>query len=688
MLGEAIIANGSGRLSYSSLSINGIQQDTVLKYTIKQVFTNNSGTNTDIFYCIPKQLHVTTYDYLFIVDRNEIKPKICHQYEAQDVTNVSKIQQYEGNGLNSFFLGSIGPNKTIEIHHKVSFMAMANENGFIYTFPLSNKGIYGPFTYQRPENFEFSIHVKTLSELKEIINSVRGTINVIDPHNVIFATKEFPNDESITIETQIKDKDNNIAIWSDGYIAISTFTYFETKVHSNSEFYFIIDCSGSMSGSCIQNAKLCLNIFMHSLPIGCRFSIIKFGSDYEVALHPCDYTDENVSEAMKQLNNIDAEMGGTDILSPLKYVMELTPKQGFIKQVFLLTDGQDSNTNELCALAQENRTNNRIFSIGIGSGADKDLIINVSQKSGGNYVFVDDDESEKLNEKVIELLNSAISYALMHVCFQGERNRAEMWPSPCPPLFSKNSQNFIIKSDKTDNVVISGIIDNEEVSISIPVSKCDESLGMKQLYSRNLIDDYESMLSHKPDRNLEQKCIELSLTSGVPCKCTSFTGVPCNSDNGQVANRLMSKPPEKPQKFYKYSITPDASTADQKGTPIASKPEAAQKATPSNVIPEEISQKETPSAIPQAKVQKTIPCLYLINHQNVDGSWDEFEGINQVIKSKFGHKVAATVAGILYLRTLYKNNLTEFSLMIKKALSFLMNIDRSVNWNDLTCKFN
>ena len=48
----------------------------------------------------------------------------------------------------------------------------------------------------------------------------------------------------------------------------------------NSDFIFIVDCSGSMSGSRIQNASECLSIFLHSLPIGCNFNIIMFGSNY------------------------------------------------------------------------------------------------------------------------------------------------------------------------------------------------------------------------------------------------------------------------------------------------------------------------------------------------------------------------------------------------------------------------
>jgi len=49
-------------------------------------------------------------------------------------------------------------------------------------------------------------------------------------------------------------------------------------------FIFLVDRSGSMSGSRIEITKEALNLFIQSLPVGCQFVILGFGSDSHYCL--------------------------------------------------------------------------------------------------------------------------------------------------------------------------------------------------------------------------------------------------------------------------------------------------------------------------------------------------------------------------------------------------------------------
>ena len=187
-----------------------------------------------------------------------------------------------------------------------------------------------------------------------------------------------------------------------------------------------------------------MRLFIQSLPLGCRFSIIKFGTSFETVLQPCDYSDENVDKALNLLKSVNAKMGGTDILSPLQHIAGLKPQPGFVKQIFLLTDGEVNNPDITCATALKNRNENRIFSIGLGSGADPGLIKGLAKKSGGNYIMIADEDN--MNEKVITLLSSAIAPAATNISIQTDKPATEVWPSPCPSVYSNNPQSFLIKA--------------------------------------------------------------------------------------------------------------------------------------------------------------------------------------------------------------------------------------------------
>jgi uncharacterized protein with von Willebrand factor type A (vWA) domain len=87
----------------------------------------------------------------------------------------------------------------------------------------------------------------------------------------------------------------------------------------NCEYYFLLDRSGSMSGSNIEMAKKALKLFLSSLPFGSYFNIISFGSTFvSMFKSAVEYSDTTLSQAISQVETMKADLGGTEILKPLK----------------------------------------------------------------------------------------------------------------------------------------------------------------------------------------------------------------------------------------------------------------------------------------------------------------------------------------------------------------------------------
>ena len=174
-------------------------------------------------------------------------------------------------------------------------------------------------------------------------------------------------------------------------------------------FIFLLDQSGSMSGHSMTVANKALILFLQSLPAGSYYQIIGFGSDFEkYDKIPKEYTQQNIKESITLIESLKADKGGTDIYSPLKdiYASKDYDNIKLPKNIFLLTDGAVYDKEQTLKIIEENSNVFRIYSIGIGSDFDDDLIKNAGVLGKGNYNFCND--IKDLNKVIVnEIKNSS-----------------------------------------------------------------------------------------------------------------------------------------------------------------------------------------------------------------------------------------------------------------------------------------
>lgn len=145
----------------------------------------------------------------------------------------------------------------------------------------------------------------------------------------------------------------------------------------------------------LDTAKEALTLFMRSLPEGCKFSIISFGCPKHTPLRESDpvedYNDETRDFAIEQISQMEADFGGTNILSPLQSAQTgALYESGLKKRVFLLTDGCCNKATEIEALAKQHNESTRVFTFGLGSGCDRGLVTKVARAGRGIHTIVED----------------------------------------------------------------------------------------------------------------------------------------------------------------------------------------------------------------------------------------------------------------------------------------------------------
>ena len=87
------------------------------------------------------------------------------------------------------------------------------------------------------------------------------------------------------------------------------------------------------------------------------------------------------------------KLGGTEILTPLKTILNQPAEEcQRLKQLFVLTDGQVSNSQECIQVVNAERKTTRVFTLGIGSSADRHLVKGRARAGGDTFAFTTEGE--------------------------------------------------------------------------------------------------------------------------------------------------------------------------------------------------------------------------------------------------------------------------------------------------------
>ncbi|XP_017294736.1 von Willebrand factor A domain-containing protein 5A [Kryptolebias marmoratus] len=208
-------------------------------------------------------------------------------------------------------------------------------------------------------------------------------------------------------------------LMGDPVVMLSLYPEFSNPVTSSlgshGEFVFLLDRSGSMDfplyceshQSRIASARDTLLLLLKSLPMGCYFNIYSFGHTYEhIFPKSVKYSRKTLKQAVKKVEVMDANLGGTEILEPLQHIYRqpCIPKKP--RQLFVFTDGEVSSTKAILDEVKKNADSHRCFSFGIGEGASSALVNGMAREGGGHAQFITG--TERMQPKVMQSLRFAL----------------------------------------------------------------------------------------------------------------------------------------------------------------------------------------------------------------------------------------------------------------------------------------
>jgi len=133
------------------------------------------------------------------------------------------------------------------------------------------------------------------------------------------------------------------------------------------EMLFLIDVSGSMAGTSIEQARAALLQGLDRLRAGDRFDVVAFDDQFRgFRPLPVAATAENLEAGRRFVRGL-APGGGTEMLPALEHLMAMKGEPGFLRYIVLLTDGCLGNEEEIFASLKRGLGPARLFTVAIGT---------------------------------------------------------------------------------------------------------------------------------------------------------------------------------------------------------------------------------------------------------------------------------------------------------------------------------
>ena len=154
------------------------------------------------------------------------------------------------------------------------------------------------------------------------------------------------------------------------------------------DYVMVIDVSGSMAGFPLDTAKNLLKNLVKGLRADDTFNVIRFASDSGVLSEtPLAANDANLSLAREFIDS-QTSQGGTELEAALTRAFALPGGENRSRSILLITDGFITADAETSALVRANIGSANLFTFGIGSSVNRELLESVARAGGGEPIIV------------------------------------------------------------------------------------------------------------------------------------------------------------------------------------------------------------------------------------------------------------------------------------------------------------
>lgn len=292
------------------------------------------------------------------------------------------------------------------------------------------------------------------------------------------------------------------------------------------EVIFVIDNSGSMGGTSIEQAKASLDYALSHLQPGDRFNVVRFDDTLTKFFEDSvDANQQNIASARRFVTSLEAQ-GGTEMLPALHAALDDSHQGNGLRQIVFLTDGEISNERQLLDTIAARRGRSRIFMVGIGSAPNSYLMNRAAELGRGTFTHIG--TAAEVNERMRALFDKLESPAVTDLKANFSEKNVSMTPSLLPDLYHGEPLVIAARMGKaTGSLVIKGQIDGRPWKVSLPLDQAMDAEGISKLWARRKIDDaeVELTLGKITQDAADARILRLALEHHLVSRLTSLVAV-------------------------------------------------------------------------------------------------------------------------------------------------------------------
>lgn len=295
------------------------------------------------------------------------------------------------------------------------------------------------------------------------------------------------------------------------------------------EYVFIIDISGSMSGTPLDISKDMITSHLANLTDKDKFNIVFFaGGSTVLSENSLPVTQANVHKALAMIDELEAS-GSTNLLFALKTALAMEGVANYSRTFAILTDGAVVVESEAFTLIRDHLNEANFFSFGIGNHVNRYIIEGIAYVGNAEpFVVTDMYNADSVVEEFQSYIENPVltNISAEYTSF----NVYDVSPTSIPDVFAERPVVIFGKysGNATGTVSITGNYANVTLEQNIDLSDysaSDENVAIKYLWARNcikMLSDYGVYDRSDNDFNLQDTITELGLKYNLVTDYTSL----------------------------------------------------------------------------------------------------------------------------------------------------------------------